>query len=243
MDENKIQVWNYESSEIRTVQVNGEPWFVGKDVASVLGYSNPRDAINKRVDDEDKGVAKCDTLGGVQDLTIINESGLYSLVLSSKLPNAKKFKRWVTSEVLPSIRKNGGYIAGQETLSDEELMAKALMVAQRTIENKNKQIAEMKPKVDFYNDVTGSTDTIDIASVAKVLNIPNMGRNKLFAFLREKNILNKRNEPYQCFVDKGYFRQVESKWEHDGTIHINLKTVVFQKGLDFIRKLVLEHKN
>ena len=144
---------------------------------------------------------------------------------------------------MPSIRKNGGYIAGQETLSDEELMAKALMVAQRTIENKNKQIAEMKPKVDFYNDVTGSTDTIDIASVAKVLNIPNMGRNKLFAFLREKNILNKRNEPYQCFVDKGYFRQVESKWEHDGTIHINLKTVVFQKGLDFIRKLVLEHKN
>ena len=109
MNENEIQVWNYESSEVRTVQVNGEPWFVGKDVATILGYSNPRDAINKRVDDEDKGVAKCDTLGGVQDLTIINESGLYSLVLSSKLPNAKKFKRWVTSEVLPSIRKHGSY--------------------------------------------------------------------------------------------------------------------------------------
>ena len=110
MSENKIQVWDYESSEVRTVQVNGEPWFVGKDVAAVLGYSNPRDAINKRVDDEDKGVAKCDTLGGVQDLTIINESGLYSLVLSSKLPNAKKFKRWVTNEVLPSIRKHGAYM-------------------------------------------------------------------------------------------------------------------------------------
>lgn len=109
MNENEIQVWNYESSEVRTVQVNGEPWFVGKDVATILGYNNPRDAISKRVDDEDKGVAKCDTLGGVQDLTIINESGLYSLVLSSKLPNAKKFKRWVTSEVLPSIRKHGSY--------------------------------------------------------------------------------------------------------------------------------------
>ena len=109
MNENEIQVWNYESSEARTVQVNGEPWFVGKDVATILGYNNPRDAISKRVDDEDKGVAKCDTLGGVQDLTIINESGLYSLVLSSKLPNAKKFKRWVTSEVLPSIRKHGSY--------------------------------------------------------------------------------------------------------------------------------------
>lgn len=242
--ENKIRVFeNQEFGKVRTVVINDEPWFVGKDVTSILGYTNASKALTDHVDSEDKLNNESLSSLGQRGGWLINESGLYSLILSSKLPTAKKFKRWVTSEVLPSIRKNGGYIAGQETLSDEELMAKALMVAQRTIENKNKQIAEMKPKVDFYNDVTGSTDTIDIASVAKVLNIPNMGRNKLFAFLREKNILNKRNEPYQCFVDKGYFRQVESKWEHDGTIHINLKTVVFQKGLDFIRKLVLEHKN
>ena len=242
--ESKIQIFeNKEFGKVRTLELNNEPWFVGKDVAEILGYSQPSVTISKKVEIEDKGVSKMETPGGTQDVVIINESGLYSLILSSKIPTAKKFKRWVTSEVLPSIRKNGGYIAGQETLSDEELMAKALMVAQRTIENKNKQIAEMKRKVDFYNDVTGSTDTIDIAGVAKVLNVPNMGRNKLFAFLREKKILNNRNEPYQCFVDKGYFRQVESKWEHEGTIHINLKTVVFQKGLDFIRKLVLEHKN
>ena len=242
--ESKIQIFeNKEFGKVRTLELNNEPWFVGKDVAEILGYSQPSVTISKKVEIEDKGVSKMETPGGTQDVVIINESGLYSLILSSKIPTAKKFKRWVTSEVLPSIRKNGGYIAGQETLSDEELMAKALMVAQRTIENKNKQIAELKPKVDFYNDVTGSTDTIDIAGVAKVLNVPNMGRNKLFAFLREKKILNNRNEPYQCFVDKGYFRQVESKWEHEGTIHINLKTVVFQKGLDFIRKLVLEHKN
>ena len=242
--ENKIRVFeNQEFGKVRTVVINDEPWFVGKDVTSILGYTNASKALTDHVDSEDKLNNESLSSLGQRGGWLINESGLYSLILSSKLPTAKKFKRWVTSEVLPSIRKNGGYIAGQETLSDEELMAKALMVAQRTIENKNKQIAEMKPKVDFYNDVTGSTDTIDIASVAKVLNIPNMGRNKLFAFLREKNILNKRNEPYQCFGDKGYFRQVESKWEHDGTIHINLKTVVFQKGLDFIRKLVLEHKN
>ena len=242
--ENKIRVFeNQEFGKVRTVVINDEPWFVGKDVTSILGYTNASKALTDHVDSEDKLNNESLSSLGQRGGWLINESGLYSLILSSKLPTAKKFKRWVTSEVLPSIRKNGGYIAGQETLSDEELMAKALMVAQHTIENKNKQIAEMKPKVDFYNDVTGSTDTIDIASVAKVLNIPNMGRNKLFAFLREKNILNKRNEPYQCFVDKGYFRQVESKWEHDGTIHINLKTVVFQKGLDFIRKLVLEHKN
>lgn len=242
--ENKIRVFeNQEFGKVRTIVINDEPWFVGKDVTSILGYTNASKALTDHVDSEDKLNNESLSSLGQRGGWLINESGLYSLILSSKLPTAKKFKRWVTSEVLPSIRKNGGYIAGQETLSDEELMAKALMVAQRTIENKNKQIAEMKPKVDFYNDVTGSTDTIDIASVAKVLNIPNMGRNKLFAFLREKNILNKRNEPYQYFVDKGYFRQVESKWEHDGTIHINLKTVVFQKGLDFIHKLVLEHKN
>ena len=101
------------------------------------------------------------------------------------------------------------------------------------------QVTEMKPKAEFYDDVTGSTDTIDIGSVAKVLNIPNMGRNKLFSFLREKKVLNKRNEPYQEYVDKGYFRQIETSWEHNGTTHINLKTVVFQKGVDYIRQLVL----
>ena len=102
------------------------------------------------------------------------------------------------------------------------------------------QVTEMKPKAEFYDDVTGSTDTIDIGSVAKVLNIPNMGRNKLFSFLRENKILNKRNEPYQEYVDKGYFRQIETSWENNGTTHINLKTVVFQKGVDYIRQLVLK---
>ena len=102
------------------------------------------------------------------------------------------------------------------------------------------QVTEMKPKAEFYDDVTGSTDTIDIGSVAKVLNIPNMGRNNLFSFLREKKVLNKRNEPYQEYVDKGYFRQIETSWEHNGTTHINLKTVVFQKGVDYIRQLVLK---
>lgn len=101
--------YNYKEHQVRAIEKNGEPWFVGKDVAEILGYSNPRDALAKHVDDEDKGVAKCDTLGGAQELTIINESGLYSLILSSKLPTAKEFKHWVTSEVLPSIRKTGEY--------------------------------------------------------------------------------------------------------------------------------------
>lgn len=108
----ELQIFNNpEFGDIRVVEIDGEPWMVGKDVATALGYHNPRDALAKHVDDEDKGVAKCDTLGGTQEMTIINESGLYSLVLSSKLPDAKKFRRWVTSEVLPSIRKHGAYIA------------------------------------------------------------------------------------------------------------------------------------
>lgn len=234
---NEIKVFsNEEFGKVRVLNIDNEPWFVGRDVAEVLGYSNTRDAISKHVDEEDKGVAKCDTPSGAQQMTIINESGMYSLILSSKLPNAKKFKRWVTSEVLPSIRKTGSY-----NLPDFNNPAEAARAWAKEYEEKQKalaQVTEMKPKAEFYDDVTGSTDTIDIGSVAKVLNIPNMGRNKLFAFLRENKILNRRNEPYQEYVDKGYFRQIETSWEHNGTTHINLKTVVFQKGLDFIRQTI-----
>ena len=140
--------------------------------------------------------------------------------------------------MLPAIRKTGSY-----NLPDFNNPAEAARAWAKEYEEKQKalaQVTEMKPKAEFYDDVTGSTDTIDIGSVAKVLNIPNMGRNKLFSFLREKKVLNKRNEPYQEYVDKGYFRQIETSWEHNGTTHINLKTVVFQKGVDYIRQLVLK---
>lgn len=120
---------NEEFGSVRTIEIDGEPWMVGKDVAEILGYSNPRDAIKKHVDDEDKGVAKCDTLGGAQDLSIINESGLYSLILSSKLPTAKKFKRWVTSEVLPSIRRNGYYA------QDNSILQKSIEILQTQLLN------------------------------------------------------------------------------------------------------------
>lgn len=143
MAENILTFTNTEFGSIRLVKVNSEPWFVGKDVADILGYTNSRKAMKDRVDDEDKGVTICDTLGGKQKITVINESGLYSLIMSSKLPSAKQFKKWVTSEVLPSIRKNGGYIAGQETMTDEELMARALLVAQKAIEDRDKKIADL----------------------------------------------------------------------------------------------------
>ena len=236
---NELQVFNNdEFGSIRTVTIENEPWFVGKDVAGVLGYINPSKALSDHVDTEDKLNNETLLSLGQRGGWLINESGLYSLILSSKLPKAKKFKRWITSEVLPAIRKTGSY-----NLPDFSNPAEAARAWAKEYEEKQKalaQVTEMKPKAEFYDDVTGSTDTIDIGSVAKVLNIPNMGRNKLFSFLRESKLLNKRNEPYQEYVDKGYFRQIETSWEHNGTTHINLKTVVFQKGVDYIRQLVLK---
>lgn len=159
---NEIKVWNYESSEVRTIEKDGEPWFVGKDVADILGYSNARDALAKRVDAEDKGVAKCDTLGGVQNLTVINESGLYSLILSSKLPDAKKFKRWVTSEVLPSIRKTGNYSMQQaDTLAIQRMEAEARQnraIAMRiNAENRRMKLLLEHPNMDQISPIALET--------------------------------------------------------------------------------------
>lgn len=240
---------NEEFGAVRTILKNGEPWFVGKDVAEILGYSNPRKAMIDHVDEEDKGVTKCDTLGGVQDLAVINESGLYSLILSSKLPNAKRFKRWVTGEVLPSIRKNGGYIAGQENLSDDELMAKALQVAQNRIKEKDKQIADMKPKAIFADAVSTSHTSILIGDLAKLLkqNGVEIGQKRLFTWMRDKGYLIKRqgtdwNMPTQRSMELRLFEVKESTVNNpDGSIRINKTTKVTGKGQQyFINKFLGE---
>lgn len=233
---NEIQIFNNEEfGQIRTVELNGEPWFSAKDVAVALGYSNPRDAVSKHVDSEDKGVAKCDTLGGVQEIGVINESGLYALVFGSKLPTAKKFKHWVTSEVLPTIRKTGGYQLPQTYAEALRALAdKAEQAEKLALEN-----LEMKPKAEFYDQVTDSKDAFDMKDVANVLNL-GIGRNTLFKFLREQKILTSDNRPYQEYVDRGYFRVIEQKYDRGyGEIGINVKTLVFQKGVDFIRKKLL----
>ncbi len=133
----ELQIFkNEQFGEMRTLELNNEPWFIGKDVAGILGYKNISDALNKHVDNEDKGVAKCDTLGGIQQMTIINESGLYSLILSSKLPTAKKFKKWVTSDILPSIRKHGMY-ATDELLDNPDLLIAAATKIKRRKSSEN----------------------------------------------------------------------------------------------------------
>ena len=167
---NEIKVFsNAEFGKIRTLNRDGEPWFVGKDVATALGYSNASKALADHVAEEDKLNNESLSSLGQRGGWLINESGLYSLILSSKLDSAKRFKRWVTAEVLPSIRKSGGYIAGQDEMSDTELLAKALLVAQRQIEQRNAQIAEMQPKALFADAVAASHTSILIGELAKIL--------------------------------------------------------------------------
>lgn len=219
---NELKIFsNPDFGTIRTIEQNGEPWFVGKDVAEVLGYSDTAQAIRKHVEEEDKGVVEMTTPGGKQPLTIINESGLYSLILSSKLPTAKKFKRWVTSEVLPAIRKHGGYVAGQEHMSDEELMAKALLMAQKTIADRDARISALQvevavaqPKVDYFNELVDRNLLTGIRETAKELGI----KQKVFVdFLLNKKYLHRSKsgkltptagrgdglfEMKECFNDK-----------------------------------------
>lgn len=227
---NEVQLFNFESHEVRSLLLNNEPWFVGKDVAEALGYSKARNAIATHIDSEDKKDAPIQgTLGGVQEMTIINESGLYSLVLSSKLPSAKKFKRWVTSEVLPALRKTGQYQVKE--LSGSELMAKALIEAQSVLAAKDKQIEEMKPKALFADAVATSHTSILVGELAKILkqNGIDMGQKRLFAWLREKGYLIKRqgtdyNMPTQKAMELGLFEIKEGSYVNGSGVNITTKT-------------------
>ncbi len=227
--ENAMQIFkNDEFGQVRIVEINNEPYFVGKDVVDILGYQNGSRDINTHVDEEDRLKYQIGTAGQLREQTIINESGLYALILSSKLPTAKKFKRWVTHEVLPSIRKTGTYGIPQN-------YAEALQLAA----DQAKQLLEQKPKVEFFDAVAESKDAIEIASVAKVLNVPGVGRNKLFEFLRNHKVLMRNNQPYQKYVDCGYFRIIEQKYERpNGDTCINIKTLVYQKGVKYIQELL-----
>lgn len=200
---------NEEFGKIRIVVIDNEPYFVGKDVASILGYSNVRDAIAKHVDEEDKGVAKCDTLGGKQNFTVINESGLYALIFGSKLESAKQFKHWVTSEVLPSIRKTGTY--GMQP-QGKELLALAVLEAQKIIEEQNQQIEEMKPKVQFADAITACDTSILIRDLAKLLrqNKVPTGEKRLYRWMRENGYIVKgTTQPTQRAMELGLFEVIE----------------------------------
>lgn len=226
---NEVQLFNFENHDVRSLLINSEPWFVGRDVAEVLGYADTNQAIRKHVDNEDRLTRRFDGTGQSRDMTIINESGLYSLVLSSKLPSAKKFKRWVTSEVLPALRKTGQYQVKE--LSGQELMAKALIEAQSVLAAKDKQIEEMKPKVVFADAVATSHTSILVGELAKILkqNGIEMGQKRLFAWLREKGYLIKRqgtdyNMPTQKAMELGLFEIKEGSYVNGSGVNITTKT-------------------
>lgn len=247
--ENRIKIFeNAEFGKVRVDIVNNEPMFCLGDVCKVLGLTQPS-KVKERLNE--KGVNTIPTLtpGGTQELLYINESNLYKAIFQSRKECAERFSDWVTSEVLPSVRKNGGYIMEKQDETPEELMARALMIAQETLKRKEQRLLEAEakikenaPKVEFYNAVTGSEDTIDMRTVATVLNM-GIGRNKIFEVLRDKRVLDRKNMPYQKYIDLGYFRTVETQYtKSDGTNCINIKTVVFQKGLDFILKTLTLNK-
>lgn len=246
---NQIKIFeNPEFGKVRTVEIDGKPYFVGKDVAEALGYSKPLNALSVHVEKDDslkQGLT--DSLGRKQETILINESGLYSLILSSKLESAKRFKHWVTSEVLPSIHKSGGYIAGQEQMTDSELMAKALLVAQKQIEERNAQIERMKPKEIFADAVSASKTTILIGELAKLIrqNGVDIGQNRLFSWLRENGYLVKRkgtdyNQPTQKSADLGILTTKETIIAHsNGSTEIKKTVKVTGKGQQyFINKFL-----
>lgn len=257
---NDIQIFNNsEFGAIRTVQINGDVYFVGKDVAEALGYSNSRKAIADHVDDEDKGVTMCDTLGGKQNLTVINESGVYALVFGSKLPTARQFKHWVTSEILPTIRKHGAYMTEQtleQALTSPDFLIKLATQLKEekeksaqletTVNKQNELLERAKPKIFFANCVQTAETSILVGELAKILRQNNIeiGQKRLFEWLRQNGYLIKagsdRNMPTQYSMERGLFEIKETVISHsDGHTSINKTPKITGKGqIYFINKFV-----
>ncbi len=228
---------NPEFGQLRVVQgEDGEPWFVASDVAKALGY---RDAekMTRRLDDDEKGTRSVGTPGGMQQMTVITEAGMYSAILGSKVEGARRFKRWVTHEVLPSIRRNGGYVVARPDETPEQLLARALKLADATLRERDARIAELEPKALFADAVAASDGTCLVGELAKMLrqNGVEVGQNRLFALLREDGYLGKsgsnRNVPTQRAMEMGLFRIKETAITHsDGHVTINRTPKVTGRG-------------
>lgn len=248
----KLQIFNNEEfGRVRTTEIYDKPYFVATDIANALGYTNPRDAVLRHC----KGVVKRDTptSSGTQQMSYINEGDVYRLIMKSKLPSAERFESWVMDEVLPSIRKNGGYIAGQETMTDDELLAKALMVANnkiaerdRIIEHQKAKIEYDRPKTIFADAVATSNTSILVGDLAKIIcqNGVQIGQKRLFAWLRNNGYLMKNgssyNMPIQRYVQQGLFEVKERSIQNpDGSVRITITPKVTGKGqLYFVNKFL-----
>lgn len=261
---NTLVFSNDEFGNIRTAVLDNNPWFVGKDVAGCLGYTNSRKALIDHVDDEDKQLflkSRIVTLENVPNrgLTFINESGLYALIFGSKLAKAKEFKHWVTSEVLPQIRKTGGYMPIEKDDDDLTIVSKALNIMKNTLDKKDELIAlqnqeiqekdqtikEQEPLVSFANTVSATPTMVDMKTMAKLLEKENqdihMGRNKLFAWLRREGYLMSDNTPYERYVKQGIFKLTESEVETKNGNKLITKTYVTGKGQLYLAKKLAQY--
>ncbi len=242
----KNEIQKFESGmfgQLRGINIGGEAWLMATDVARRLGYTNPQKAIRDHVDDEDKTLNESFTINGTIPV-LINESGLYSLILSSKLPRAREFKRWVTSEVLPQIRRTGGYIPLAAEDDEKTILAKALRIANRTLEQKDELLEAQRPKVEFADAVTTGDGCILMSELAKLLtrNGYPTGRTRLFRWMRENGYIFKRStEPIQKWVEEGIFAtSVTMIKTHHGSEE-RVTTKVTGKGQEyFLRMLSVE---
>lgn len=253
--ENNLQIFTNENfGSIRVLEINGKLWFVSKDIATALGYSNSRKAVADHVYEDDKGVTKCDTPSGRQNMSVINLSGVFALIFGSKLESAKEFKHWVTSEVLPSIQNTGQYSLNdskpdsymiedpiaraqrwiEEQKEKKELEAKAIELTE-TNQKLEKERDELIPKAEFGGMIGISNDCITMEEMAKVLHshgIKDIGRNRLFAWLRAEKVLQGNNLPYQRYLESGFFKVHEYTYadRKTGEPRIGTKTTVTPKG-------------
>ena len=223
-EKKEVSIFNFENQNVRTVLIDSEIWFVASDVTKILGYSDGRKAVITHTKGSFK--MKLPTKGGMQELTIINESDLYSLVLKSETNNSKKFQDWVTSQVLPSIRKTGSFSVNQKPeLSIEQMTLMVIQNLQSKISEQQKQLEEQKPKVEFAEKISNTENAISVGEFAKVLKI---GQNKLFDWLRQNKYLMSNNIPYQRYVELGYFKVIE--WVLDAKNQVKFKTLITGKG-------------
>lgn len=248
-----ILPFQYGAAQVRAIRdAHGEPWFVAKDVCNALGIKNSRDAVD-RLDDDEKGVVQTDTLGGPQKVTIVNESGLYSLILRSDKPEAKAFKRWITHEVLPAIRKTGGYVIGESELDEAELTLRVMQMLQNKVallksetEAQKLAIAEQKPKAEAFDDFMSIDGSVSYRDAARVLGVP---LQKLMRHLRDNGFITKevtwsgegfssrripKNMPYAKWTNKGLF--VVKAYVNKKNSHSGVRALVTNAGIEFFRK-------
>ena len=239
---NELQIFrNSIFGSVRAIEVNGDPWFVAVDVCRALEIGNTSQALS-RLDEDEKDVILNDTLGGVQKMSIVNEPGLYTLVLGSRKEEAKDFKRWITHEVIPSIRKNGGYIANQENLTDEQIVANALIVAQNIIAARDRQIEEMKPKADYFDALVDRKLNTSFRDTAKELGI---GEKRFIAFLTGKYVYrdsNNKLRPYAAYTTTENKLFVVKEFRAKNSDHAGIQTLITPKGRETFR-LLLERED